>query len=369
MINMSGSVFGKCFTVSTWGESHGKALGAVIDGCPAGIEINEEYIQSFMDRRKPGSSRYATKRVESDKIEILSGVFEGVTTGAPVSLILYNESQRSHDYSDIAHVYRPGHADYTYDVKYGIRDYRGGGRSSGRETAARVAAGAVAIKALSLLGISFLTYVSDVGDISCDEKNFDKKFINQNELYMPDRAAYEKARAYLDEVASKGDSSGAAVKCIVTGVPAGIGDPCFDKLDARIAGALMSIGAVKAVEIGNGIEASRSRGSINNDGFYAEDGKVFKKTNNAGGITGGISDGSDIVIKAHFKPTPSIYSEQQTVNSDKENVSINIKGRHDPIIAPRAAVVVESMTALSILDLLLCGMGSKMENVLKVYNN
>ncbi|MCR5291740.1 MAG: chorismate synthase [Eubacterium sp.] len=365
---MSGSITGKILKVSTWGESHGAAIGAVLDGCPAGLTIDEEYIQAFLDRRKPGQSRFTTHRNEKDKVRILSGVFEGKTTGTPISLMIENTDHRSADYSNIKDIVRPGHADYCFNEKYGIRDYRGGGRSSGRETAGRVMAGAVAVRLLSELGIEFLTYVDSVGDISINEDCFDESFIKENPLCMPDRDAYEKASAYLDELMKAGDSSGASVKCIIKNVPVGIGETVFDKLDARLAGAIMSIGAVKAVEIGDGTAVAAARGSVNNDEFYSEEGNVLKKTNHSGGILGGMSDGSDIIIKASFKPTPSIYSEQATVDKDGNNVNINIKGRHDPIVAPRAAVVVETMTALVVADLMLSNMSSKLENVLKIYN-
>ncbi|MBQ6229962.1 MAG: chorismate synthase [Eubacterium sp.] len=364
---MAGSVFGDILKLSTWGESHGPALGAVLDGCPAGLPIDEEYIQSFLNRRKPGQSRFSTPRAESDKVEILSGVFEGKTTGTPISLLIRNETQRSGDYSNIMDVYRPGHADFTFDAKYGFRDYRGGGRSSGRETAARVAGGAIAVKLLSEFGISFITYVESVGDIKIDPEKFDKDEIFNNELYMPDKKAAEKAAKYLDDLRSNGDSSGAVVKCIISGVPAGLGDPVFDKLDAKLSAAVFSIGAVKSFEVGIGKDASTLTGSVNNDNFFNENGRVAKRTNNAGGILGGISDGSDIVLTAGFKPTPSIYREQDTVNRGGEDTKLTIKGRHDPIIAPRAVVVVETMAALTIADALLKNASSKLDSLRKIY--
>ncbi|MBR1674906.1 MAG: chorismate synthase [Eubacterium sp.] len=364
---MAGSVFGDILKLSTWGESHGPALGAVLDGCPAGLPIDEEYIQSFLNRRKPGQSRFSTPRAESDKVEILSGVFEGKTTGTPISLLIRNETQRSGDYSNIMDVYRPGHADFTFDAKYGFRDYRGGGRSSGRETAARVAGGAIAVKLLSEFGISFITYVESVGDIKIDPENFDKNEIFNNELYMPDKKAAEKTAKYLDDLRSNGDSSGAVVKCIISGVPAGLGDPVFDKLDAKLSAAVFSIGAVKSFEVGIGKDASTLTGSVNNDNFFNENGRVAKRTNNAGGILGGISDGSDIVLTAGFKPTPSIYREQDTVNRGGEDTKLTIKGRHDPIIAPRAVVVVETMAALTIADALLKNASSKLDSLRKIY--
>ena len=362
---MAGSSIGTIFKISTWGESHGKALGVVVDGCPSGLELCEEDIQIFLDRRKPGQSKFTTKRSEGDKVEILSGVFEGKTTGTPISLIVRNESQISKDYSNIAQVYRPGHADFTFDAKYGFRDYRGGGRSSGRETIGRVCAGAIASKILKQMGIEILTYTKSIGDIEIE--SFAKEEINNNKLYMPDANAAERASKYLEELMSNGNSSGGVVECVVSGVPAGIGDPVFEKLDANLAKGIMSVGAVKAVEIGAGVEASKMTGVDSNDGFVNENGTVKKTRNNAGGILGGISDGSDIIIKASFKPTPSIYSKQSTVNKNGENIDIEIAGRHDPIIVPRAVVVVECMAAITILDAMFVNMSSKLDNIVDFY--
>lgn len=366
---MAGSTIGNKFTITTWGESHGKALGVVVDGCPAGLPLCEEDIQIFLDRRKPGFSQFSTPRKESDTIEILSGIFEGKTTGTPISMMVRNTSQRSGDYGDIATYYRPGHADYTFDQKYGFRDYRGGGRSSGRETIGRVAAGAIASKILKELGINITTYVSSIGDVHIDKNNFDADYILKNDLNIPDPAAYTRASSLLEDCMAGNDSIGSSVECIVHGMPAGIGEPVFDKLDACLAKAIMSIGAVKAVEIGEGTEVSESRGSYNNDGFTMKDGKVSKSTNHAGGILGGMSDGSDIVLKAHFKPTPSIASTQNTVNKSGEDIEVSIRGRHDPIIGPRAVVVVESMTALTILDLLFENMSSRIDKIVGFYND
>ncbi len=360
---MAGSSYGNIFSVTTWGESHGKAVGVTVDGCPAGLEIDEAYIQSFLDRRKPGQSRFTTQRSESDTVRILSGVFEGRTTGCPISMMVENTSQISKDYSDIADKYRPGHADYTFDKKYGFRDYRGGGRSSGRETIGRVAAGAVARKVLEQLGVNIYAYVTQIGDISIDRENFDKAEILKNSLCMPDKDAAERASLYLEELIKEKDSSGALVECVAEHVPAGIGEPVFDKLDARLAYAVMSIGAVKGVEIGDGFGVVTSRGSQNNDEFTEG---FRKKTNHSGGVLGGISDGSDIVLRAAFKPTPSIYRKQRTINDKGEELDIEIKGRHDPIIAPRAVVVVESMVAVTILDMILEGTHSRLDNILKL---
>ena len=362
---MSQSSFGNKFKVTTWGESHGKALGAVIDGCPAGLPLCEEDIQKFLDRRKPGQSRYTTARKEGDLVEILSGVFEGKTTGTPISLMVRNTDQRSRDYGNIAYSYRPGHADYTFDQKYGFRDYRGGGRSSGRETIGRVAAGAIASKILGELGISICTYTRSIGPVEI--ASFNKEEIHQNAFYMPDAQAAVKAGEYLEECMKNQDSAGGVIECRITGTPAGLGEPVFDKLSALLAHALMSIGAVKAVEIGDGIAVTSSNGSTDNDGFTVKDGEIIKTSNHAGGIMGGISDGSEIILRAHIKPTPSISQPQQTVTKDKEPLSLEIQGRHDPVIVPRAVVVVESMAAITLADALFVNMSSQMDKVRDFY--
>lgn len=365
---MAGSIFGDIFTVSTWGESHGKGLGVVVDGCPAGLPLCEADIQQFLDRRKPGETRYSTPRKESDTVEILSGVFEGKTTGTPISMIVPNMSQKSHDYSEIASYYRPGHADYTLDEKYGFRDYRGGGRSSGRETIGRVAAGAIAIRILQEMGIEVCAYVTSIGEVRMDPQKMKKENIEKSPLRMPDLEASERAEIFLEEKMKKQDSAGGVIECVVNGVPAGIGEPVFGKLDAALAQALMSIGAVKGVEIGDGFQTAKASGSENNDAFIlGAGGRVEKQTNHAGGILGGISDGSPIVIRAAFKPTPSIFQSQKTVNQSGEEIDIQIKGRHDPIIVPRAVVVVEAMTALTILDKMLVGMTSRLDRIVDFY--
>lgn len=364
---MAGSTYGTIFKITTWGESHGKALGVVIDGCPAGLELCEEDIQVYLNRRKPGQSNITTPRKEADEVDILSGVFEGKTTGTPISLMVRNTSQLSKDYSDIASYYRPGHADFTFDAKYGFRDYRGGGRSSGRETIGRVAAGAIACKILKQLGIEVMAYTRSIGPIVIEENHFDKEAILETKTAMPDRSADEKAVAYLEESMKNTDSVGGVMECVITGVPAGIGDPVFEKLDANLAKAMMSIGAVKAVEIGDGALVSQAHGSTNNDSFCMENGHITKKTNHSGGILGGISDGSPIIIRAHVKPTPSIFSTQQTVNQSGEEIDINIKGRHDPIIVPRAVVVMESMTAITLLDAMMVNMSAKLESLERFY--
>lgn len=359
---MAGSTFGTIFKITTWGESHGKGVGVVVDGCPAGLELCEEDIQKFLNRRKPGQSKFATPRKEDDIVTILSGVFEGKTTGAPISLAVFNENQRSKDYSEIASYYRPGHADYTFDMKYGFRDYRGGGRSSGRETIGRVAAGAIAVKILNQLGISFTTYTKSIGPISCKAQSFDAAQITKNPLYMPDAEAAENAMAYLEACMAEQNSSGGVVECIISGLPVGIGDPVFEKLNANLAKAVMSIGAVKGFEIGDGVDVAKATGKYNNDAFCRKaDGSITKATNHSGGILGGMSDGSDLILRASIKPTPSIASTQQTVNKAGEEIDVNIKGRHDPIIAPRAVVVVESMAALTIVDAMFVNMSARMD--------
>lgn len=367
---MAGSSFGTIFRITTWGESHGKGLGVVVDGCPAGLPLDENDIQKFLNRRKPGQSKFTTPRKEDDAVEILSGVFEGKTTGTPISLVVYNQNQKSKDYSEIASYYRPGHADYTFDQKYGFRDYRGGGRSSGRETIGRVAAGAIAVKILNQLGITFLTYTRSIGPICIAAQNFDATQINENPLYMPDADAAENAENYLNACIAEQNSSGGVVECIIQGVPAGIGDPVFEKLNANLAKAIMSIGAVKGFEIGDGFDVAKATGKNNNDAFrIGADGKTVKTTNHAGGILGGMSDGSDIILRAAIKPTPSISATQQTVNKNGEEIDVSIKGRHDPIIVPRAVVVVESMAAITLVDALFTNMSAKMNNLEQFYKN
>ena len=367
---MSGSTLGKNITISTWGESHGKALGVVIDGFPAGMELCEEDIQVFLDRRKPGTSAATTSRKEDDLVEILSGVFEGKTTGTPISLMVKNTSQRSSDYSEIANYYRPGHADYGFDQKYGFRDYRGGGRSSGRETIGRVASGAICSKLLGMMGINVCAYTRSIGDVEIDYSKFDEKNILSTPTAMPDTDANEKAMELISKCRENMDSIGGVIECRITGVPAGIGEPVFDKLDALLSRAVMSIGAVKAVEIGDGIAVSRYFGSENNDEFeISSDCKVTKKTNHSGGILGGMSDGSDIILRAYVKPTPSIARTQSTINRSGENIDINILGRHDPVVVPRAVVVVESMCAFTLLDLMLSNMTARAENILSFYKH
>lgn len=359
---MAGSGFGTIFHISTWGESHGKALGVVIDGCPAGLSLEEADIQKWLDRRRPGQSAFTTKRSESDTCQILSGVFEGKTTGTPISIVVYNEDQRSRDYSQIADIYRPGHADFTFDAKYGFRDYRGGGRSSGRETIGRVAAGAVAMKLLETLGVDIFAYAQEIGGVAVLPENFVREEIYRNPLAMPDKEAAAKAEVVLNHCIEEKDSAGGIISCIIRHVPKGLGEPVFEKLDANLAKAMMSIGAVKGIEIGDGFAVAKATGKTNNDNFI--DG-----SNHAGGILGGISNGEDILLRVAVKPTPSIVAPQRTINKEGNPVSIEIKGRHDPVIVPRAVVVVEAMAALTVADMLLVGMGAKLSDVQKRYES
>lgn len=366
---MAGSTYGRLFTITTWGESHGKGIGVVVDGCPAGLPLTEKDIQIYLDRRKPGQSKFTTQRSEADTVQILSGVFEGKTTGTPLSLVVFNTDQRSRDYGDIASYYRPGHADYTFDEKYGFRDYRGGGRSSGRETIGRVASGAIAAKLLKELGVEVHAYATAIGPVQIDRSAFDLKQSLANPLGMPDAAAAEAAQNYLNDCMKKQDSCGGVIECAITGMPAGIGDPVFEKLDACLAKAMLSIGSIKGFEIGDGFAAAASCGSTDNDAFTMTDGHVTKASNHAGGTLGGISDGSPVVFRVAVKPTPSISRTQHTVNRTGEEIDISVKGRHDPVIVPRAIVVVECMAALTVLDLLLTNMSAKLENIKKIYEN
>jgi chorismate synthase len=342
---MSFNSFGRVFRFSTWGESHGPAIGAVVDGCPPGIALSEADIQPWLDKRRPGSSRFTTQRRETDQVEILSGTFEGRTTGTPISLLIRNEDQRSKDYSDVAKAYRPGHADYTYDAKYGFRDWRGGGRSSARETAARVAAGAVA--RLVIPDVSIRAYVVELGGDAIDREAFDVEEIGNNPFHCPDAVAAKRWEAKLDAARKDGSSLGAIVECSAEGVPAGWGAPVYAKLDAELASAMMSINAAKGVEIGDGFEAARLRGEQNADAMRA--GPTFL-SNHAGGILGGISTGQPVVARVAFKPTSSILTPVPTIDRDGNETEIVTKGRHDPCVGIRGAPVVEAMMALVLAD-------------------
>ncbi len=370
---MAGSSFGTIFKITTWGESHGRGIGVVIDGCPAGIPLQEEWVQAYLNRRRPGQTRYSTPRKENDIVAIESGVFEGLTTGTPISMAVYNETQRSADYSEIAGYYRPGHADFTFDAKYGFRDYRGGGRSSGRETIGRVAAGAVACALLKELGIIVTAYTKTIGPVNAAPSGLSPDTLiperDVSPLFMPGKAASDAAEEYLQNTMKAFDSAGGIIECIISGMPAGVGDPVFEKLDANLAKAIFSIGAVKGFEIGSGFLCAAAKGSENNDAFLGtKNGRAEKATNHAGGILGGISDGSDIVLRAAIKPTPSIFREQQTIGRDGCPRTVQVKGRHDPVIVPRAVVVVEAMAALTVADALLVNMGARMEYVRKFYS-
>ncbi|MBU6206694.1 MAG: chorismate synthase [Alphaproteobacteria bacterium] len=346
---MSYNSFGHSFRFSTWGESHGPAIGAIVDGCPPGIALSEADIQPFLDARRPGTSRFTTQRQEPDEVRILSGVFEGKTTGTPISLMIENVDQRSKDYSEVAKAYRPGHADYSYDTKYGLRDYRGGGRSSARETASRVAAGAVA--RLVIPDIKIRAYVVEIGGDAIDPAHFDAAQISQNPFFCPDAKAAARWEALVDNARKSGSSLGAVVECVAEGVPAGWGAPLYMKLDAQLASAMMGINAVKAVEIGDGLGAARLRGEQNADAMRpGKDGNPHFLANHAGGIAGGISTGQPVVVRVGFKPTSSILTPVETIDRAGNATDIVTKGRHDPCVGIRGAPVVEAMMALVLAD-------------------
>ncbi len=354
--------FGMKLRFSTFGESHGKALGCLLDGVPAGLEIDEDYIQSELDRRKPGKSEFETARKEADKVEILSGVFEGKSTGTPIAMVIYNTNQKSKDYTNIKDVFRPGHADFTYFHKYGIRDYRGGGRSSARETAARVAAGAIAKLMLQKLDISVVSGISEVGGIKSEV--FDYESAKSSIIYALDKNKEEAQKEAILNAKNAHDSVGGVARIVVKGAPIGLGQPLYYKLDGVLADAMMGLNAVKAVEIGDGVLSAREYGSQNNDAIRVEG----FESNHAGGILGGISNGEEIVLNVYFKPTPSIFKEQHTITTENEEVDFALKGRHDPCVAIRGSVVCESMAALVIADMLLLNMGSKMDGVVRYYS-
>lgn len=364
---MAGSTFGKMFSITTWGESHGKGVGVVVDGCPAGLKLANRDIQIDLNKRRPGQSPYCTPRDEADKVNIMSGLFEGYTTGTPISMVVNNKDQRSKDYTDITNIYRPGHADYAYDEKYGFRDYRGGGRSSGRETIGRVAAGAIAKKLLEQLGVRLTAYTKSIGHIEINPENFDIEEIYNNPFRFPDASVVAETEDYLRQLIKNGNSAGGIIECIVEGLPPGIGEPVFDKLDGLLAHAIMSIGAIKGVEIGVGFAAAKMTGFENNDFYETVDGKAVKSTNNAGGMTGGISDGSTITIRAAVKATPSIHMTQQAINKQGQVIDLVIGGRHDPVIVPRAVIVLENMVAITLADLVLQQASSTLDNLKKIF--
>jgi chorismate synthase len=348
---MPGNCFGRLFRICTFGESHGKGIGVVIDGVPPNVMLDESHIQADLDRRRPGQSGVTTPRSESDRVQILSGVFEGKTTGTSLALFISNKTARPEDYESFKDRYRPGHSDYTYQAKYGIRDWRGSGRASGRETAARVAAGAVAKKVLLDEAISVTAYAVEIGGITAGE--LDMAEIERNDVRCPDAAAAKHMIARIEEARDGEDSVGGIVEAVVRGVPTGLGDPVFDKVDALLAHGLMSIGAVKGLEIGRGFESARMLGSRFNDGFVARNGAVRTSSNNAGGILGGITTGEDILLRIAVRPPSSIAQNQQTVDMDGRECSIEVQGRHDPCIVPRIIPVVEAMVAVTMLDCLL----------------
>ncbi|NDE90551.1 MAG: chorismate synthase [Alphaproteobacteria bacterium] len=354
----AGNSFGTLFRFTTWGESHGPAIGVVVDGCPSLIPLDEGDIQQFLDKRRPGQSRHTTQRQEPDAVKILSGTFEGKTTGTPISLMIENVDQRSKDYGDIKEKYRPGHADYTYQMKYGIRDYRGGGRQSARETACRVAAGAIARKILGN-GISIRGALVQIGTHKIDRSRWDWNEVEKNDFFCPDKTTAAHWETMLDDVRKKGSSVGAIIEVVASGVPAGLGEPIYDKLDSDLARAIMSINAVKAVEIGDGFSAATLSGEENSDDMRNINGAVEFASNHAGGILGGISSGQDIVLRFAVKPTSSILTPRNTVNQDGQNTEILTKGRHDPCVGIRAVPIGEAMVACVLADHLLRMRASK----------
>ena len=353
--------FGQRFSFTTFGESHGKALGCVVDGVPAGLFIDETFIQSELDRRKPGKSKFETARKEDDKVEILSGVFEGLSTGTPIAMVIYNTDQHSKDYSNIKDVFRPGHADFTYFHKYGIRDYRGGGRSSARETAARVAAGAIAKLMLQQLGVEIVSGICEIDGIKAE--HFDYEYAKNSIIYALDATVEESQKEAVLKAKEAHDSVGGVSRVVIKNAPIGLGEPMYYKMDAVLADAMMGINAVKAVEIGDGISSASKLGSENNDQISANG----FLSNHAGGILGGITNGEDIILNVYFKPTPSIFQEQHTITSNKEEVDFSLKGRHDPCVAIRGTIVCEAMAALVVADMVLLNMGRKMDGVINYY--
>ncbi len=354
--------FGHRFRFTTFGESHGKALGCIVDGVPAGIKIDEDFIQSEMDKRKPGKSKFETARKEGDKVEILSGVFEGVTTGTSIAMVIFNENQKSRDYDNVKDLFRPGHADFTYFHKYGIRDYRGGGRSSARETSARVAAGAIAKLLLKELNISVQSGIFSINGIECEDINFNDSCTS--EIFSLDKNIEAKQKEAILLAKNSHNSVGGTALVKISNSPIGLGEPIYYKLDSLLADAMMSINAVKGVEIGDGSESTKSTGLENNDQIR----KDGFRSNHSGGILGGISNGEDILVKVHFKPTPSIFLEQDTIEKDGSEVICALKGRHDPCVAPRGSIVAEAMAALVVADMLLLNMSTRLENVKKIYS-
>lgn len=353
--------YGTLFRITTFGESHGPAIGVILDGCPAGLDIDETFIQSELTRRKPGQSKITTQRKEDDTFKILSGVFEGKSTGTPITIVIENQDQKSKDYSHIENTFRPSHADYTYQAKYGIRDHRGGGRSSARETAARVAAGAVAKLLLKKSDVTISAFVSQVGDIKAPHyTQMDLAETESNIVRCPDPATAEKMIALIDKIRLERDTIGGIVTCVIKNSPVGLGEPVFDKLHAELGKAMLGINAVKGFEYGSGFEGIRLKGSEHNDEFYNDAGKVRTKTNNSGGVQGGISNGEDIYFNVAFKPVATIMQDQQSVDKEGNEVTVSGKGRHDPCVVPRAVPIVESMAALVMADFILRARTSKL---------
>lgn len=360
-----GNSFGKLFKITTFGESHGAALGVIVEGCPAGLQIDPDKIRDEMQRRKPGQSKITTQRKEEDEIQILSGIFEGQSTGTPIGIVIPNSDQRSKDYTHISDKFRPSHADYTYFEKYGIRDYRGGGRSSARETAARVAGGAIAKQFLATKGVSIQAFVSQVGDLSL-QKNYTELDLSQAEeniVRCPDPATAEKMIELIDAVRLERDTIGGVVTCVIKNTPVGIGEPVFDRLHAELGKAMLSINAVKGFEYGSGFEGVKMRGSQHNDAFVKEGDTVHTITNHSGGIQGGISNGEDIYFRVAFKPVATIMQDQESLNEAGETVIVSGKGRHDPCVVPRAVPIVEAMAALVIADYVLLAKSNKLEQI------
>ena len=356
-----GNTYGRKFRITTFGESHGKAIGVTIDGCPAGLNIDEQFIQYELDRRKPGQSKITTQRKEGDKAEILSGIFEGKSTGTPMAIVIFNEDQKSKDYAHIAEKYRPSHADFTYQEKYGVRDYRGGGRSSARETAARVAAGAVAKLFLKEIGVQIYAYVSQAGNIKFKKPytELDLKSAEENIVRCPDQQVALEMIEMIDQVRKNQDTVGGVVSCVIKGTPVGLGEPVFDKLHAELGKAMLSINAVKGFEYGSGFDGVSMLGSEHNDLFEKKGEKVHTRTNHSGGIQGGISNGEDIYFKVAFKPVATIMQDQESIDVDGNKTTVSGKGRHDPCVVPRAVPIVEAMAALVITDFYLLNKASK----------
>jgi chorismate synthase len=362
-----GSIYGKIFQISTFGESHGASVGVVVTGCPAGVDFDMDFIQSELDRRKPGQSRITTQRKEADSVEVVSGVFEGKTTGTPIAMLVWNGDQRSKDYSHIADQFRPSHADFTYQEKYGIRDYRGGGRSSARETVARVAAGALAKLVLQQLGVKITAYVSQVGTLKLTTpvEELDLAVAETNAVRCPDATLAEEMFTYIDEIRKQGDSVGGVVSAYITGCPVGLGEPVFDKLHAELGKAMLSINAVKGFEYGSGFDGVELRGSQHNDIIVKDEaGKVSTLTNHSGGIQGGISNGEPIYFRVGFKPVATIMQDQDSLNESGEKIVVSGKGRHDPCVVPRAVPIVEAMSAIVLLDFYLRNRLTKLSDVL-----